>query len=460
GIIGPTMASYIDQWVYIIAIYDGITIKLFINGNLDEYASASGEISTNDEPLTIGWVDYDRYFDGLIDDIRIYDFALEDYEIEWLYSMGLGRNLSLTDFTFEDTFGPSIQDVEISQNYLMLGDLLNITCDVWDASRVLYVTAIIQDSQESIIATLPMVNILGDIYEIDWDSSGVSLGDYYVDIQAFDNSSNQNEAYLNNIKSFTVYDDIGPYITEMSVNYSIIEYGIGQQEIWCTVIDPSGVQWIKAKVKQQSEGFMNELLMDFQGNDRYRCYWTSEQGDPEGFTYVVDFEAMDGENNLGYNQESGPEFLVEDNTIPSLLYVDTVPSNFEYGDLNPITISCDTSDLSYIDKTWATIRLGTTFVESIELIYVGSDRYKGILYITGYSEGTYQIDINATDSSSNNNLATVNNADDFEIRDTTAPEISDVQISDNLLRVGKSLIITCTVSDLSDIFNVTVYIQN
>jgi hypothetical protein len=73
-------------------VYDGTRSCLYIDGVLDVSSEASGEIGTNAWSVLIGANEEttaqerpDRSFDGLIDDMRIYDYALTEAEIKTLY---------------------------------------------------------------------------------------------------------------------------------------------------------------------------------------------------------------------------------------------------------------------------------------------------------------------------------------------------------------------------------------
>ncbi len=47
-----TMAS--NAWTHIAGVYDGTTMRLYLNGNLDSEQPLTGAISTSDRPLYIG----------------------------------------------------------------------------------------------------------------------------------------------------------------------------------------------------------------------------------------------------------------------------------------------------------------------------------------------------------------------------------------------------------------------
>lgn len=78
-----------NQWHHMLSVYDGQRLKLYIDGNLCHDAEYSLGMQTNNAPLLIGWdmksYSTDRHFNGAIDDIKIYNRALEQIEIQSLY---------------------------------------------------------------------------------------------------------------------------------------------------------------------------------------------------------------------------------------------------------------------------------------------------------------------------------------------------------------------------------------
>ncbi len=79
-----------DEWYFIVGTYDGSRLRIYLDGQLENTASAniSGTIVSNSNALRIGdgsiWSTF-RYLDGAIDEIRIYNEALGEGEIRQLY---------------------------------------------------------------------------------------------------------------------------------------------------------------------------------------------------------------------------------------------------------------------------------------------------------------------------------------------------------------------------------------
>ena len=85
------------NWYHVAAVYDNKAMKIYLNGQL----GGSGTFTCNagntspDKDMAIGARSYDSamnsYFNGTMDDIRIYNLALSAEEIEQLYREGLSK---------------------------------------------------------------------------------------------------------------------------------------------------------------------------------------------------------------------------------------------------------------------------------------------------------------------------------------------------------------------------------
>lgn len=78
---GPWLATY--QWVHLAATYDGATQRLYVNGSEVANRRISGPIQTSNGVLRIGGNSiWGEYFNGRIDEVRIYNRALNASEIQ------------------------------------------------------------------------------------------------------------------------------------------------------------------------------------------------------------------------------------------------------------------------------------------------------------------------------------------------------------------------------------------
>ena len=79
---GPT-ASPVSAWTHVAITYDGAALRLFINGTQVASQATTGAIQATDNPLWIGGNSpYGEYFQGLIDEVRVYNRALTQADIQ------------------------------------------------------------------------------------------------------------------------------------------------------------------------------------------------------------------------------------------------------------------------------------------------------------------------------------------------------------------------------------------
>lgn len=86
-----------DKWYLLVGTYDGADLKIYVNGNLENTASHGGDLVTSISDLNIGRrTANDRFFNGIIDEVAIFDRALSESEIENIYLRGVANiNLSV-----------------------------------------------------------------------------------------------------------------------------------------------------------------------------------------------------------------------------------------------------------------------------------------------------------------------------------------------------------------------------
>jgi len=81
------------SWYHVVGTYDGTTIKLYLNGVLIGSKSTAGPVRQNDYPLRIGdFPGGGLSFNGLIDEVAVYNRALLDSEVQKHYQNGLSGN--------------------------------------------------------------------------------------------------------------------------------------------------------------------------------------------------------------------------------------------------------------------------------------------------------------------------------------------------------------------------------
>lgn len=80
-------------WVHLAMTYDGLSLIVYVNGVQDASSSVTGTIASSARKLTFGTLAYNQpnhfRFDGLMDEVFIYNRALSLSEINVLYQRGL-----------------------------------------------------------------------------------------------------------------------------------------------------------------------------------------------------------------------------------------------------------------------------------------------------------------------------------------------------------------------------------
>ena len=72
----------VGAWSYVALTYDGSMLRLFVNGDQVASQHTTGAVKRSGNPLWLGGNHpYGEYFDGLIDEVRVYDRALTKAEI-------------------------------------------------------------------------------------------------------------------------------------------------------------------------------------------------------------------------------------------------------------------------------------------------------------------------------------------------------------------------------------------
>ncbi|RPI17460.1 MAG: LamG domain-containing protein [Ignavibacteriae bacterium] len=78
----------VNQWYHVAATYNGSEMKVYWNGQLNNTVAAAGSINNNNENLLFGTGSSGYYHNGNLDDIRLFNMALSDSDIQLLYHEG------------------------------------------------------------------------------------------------------------------------------------------------------------------------------------------------------------------------------------------------------------------------------------------------------------------------------------------------------------------------------------
>ena len=94
-------------WYHLAATYDGSMLRLYVNGTQVASTAKSGAITTSTNPLTIGGDPiYGQNFQGLIDEVRVYNRALSTSEVQ--ADMNSGSGTTTTTVQSTDVTPPTV----------------------------------------------------------------------------------------------------------------------------------------------------------------------------------------------------------------------------------------------------------------------------------------------------------------------------------------------------------------
>lgn len=116
-----------EEWIHIVCIIQTSSTSIYINGDLDNTGIPSSYTPSNNEDLIIGECDEDcstgghRSFNGIIDEVAIYNKILSETEIADHWNDGIGKEIipdinTVGLWHFNDGIGDSVPDSSSSNN--------------------------------------------------------------------------------------------------------------------------------------------------------------------------------------------------------------------------------------------------------------------------------------------------------------------------------------------------------
>ncbi|WP_182876268.1 LamG-like jellyroll fold domain-containing protein [Microbispora sp. H10670] len=95
SVTGPT-ALPTNTWSHIASTYDGTVIKTYVNGTVVAQSTVSGNLASSTAPLRIGGNSiYGEYFSGLIDEVRVYNVALTQGQVQSDMNTAVGNTATV-----------------------------------------------------------------------------------------------------------------------------------------------------------------------------------------------------------------------------------------------------------------------------------------------------------------------------------------------------------------------------
>jgi len=166
----------LDSLYNVTGTYNGSDLEIYLNGQLDAFTSFSGTINTTTSALTIGrdlTIDNNYDFDGILDDIRIYNYMLPVSQISAFYdvSTGVGKRPGATlpaqfDLAqnFPNPFNPS-------------------TTIRFALPSAGFVTLKVFDVLGREVATLVRDRVSAGEYSVAWNAANCASGVYYYKLE-------------------------------------------------------------------------------------------------------------------------------------------------------------------------------------------------------------------------------------------------------------------------------------
>ncbi len=122
----------LDSLYNVTAIYSGSDFEIYINGEFDAFTTYSGQLLTTNIDLMIGQVlpgNTQYNFKGILDDIRIYDYAISYSDIQKLYDINTdvaeenNVNIPKENFLYQNYPNPFNGESVIKFNLVQSGNV-------------------------------------------------------------------------------------------------------------------------------------------------------------------------------------------------------------------------------------------------------------------------------------------------------------------------------------------------
>ena len=219
-VVGTTVIQT-GVWYHVVGTYDGTSVKIYVNGSLENSATYSATPGTTNQPLVIGrWYgNYNDYYtDGKIDQVRIFNKAISATEVTALYNeIQCANTITAPESYFNtklwtgDGNARSITGIGFDPDFVWIKKRANDTKDhrlfdtVRGANKVIY-------SSRNLIEATPTQELTAFV------SGGFSLGNHTsVNDAASDTYVSWNWRAGGILNQSAVFNGSSSYITTPSV---------------------------------------------------------------------------------------------------------------------------------------------------------------------------------------------------------------------------------------------------
>ena len=167
----------VGRWTHLALTYDGANLRFYVDGALTGTTPTTGSIASSATALTIGSDPfYGQYYAGLIDEIRIYNTALTQAQIQYDMETPITGGLS-------DDHTPPTVTISSPAAGAQVTDIVNITADAADESGVAGVQFFVDNVAVGAEDTTAP-------YGLSWDSRTVANGAHTLTAAARDPAGN------------------------------------------------------------------------------------------------------------------------------------------------------------------------------------------------------------------------------------------------------------------------------
>ena len=170
----------IDSLMDVTARYDGTDMEIYINGALDSFTPFTGPINQTSYALTIARdlpSDNQYDFNGVLDDVRLYNYGLSLAQIAALYDVTSGVGPAAA--------GALPAEFRLFQNYpnpFNPSTTVRFAVPGSPASR--FVSVRVYDLLGRLVATLAGGEFRGGTYSVPWDAGSLSSGVYICRLES------------------------------------------------------------------------------------------------------------------------------------------------------------------------------------------------------------------------------------------------------------------------------------
>jgi methionine-rich copper-binding protein CopC len=198
SVIGPSNLP-LNSWSFLAATFDGANLRLYLNGNLVSTRVVTGGtgITTTTNPLRIGGNSmWGEYFNGLIDEVRVYNVALGQADIN--------KDMNTPASGPPDTTAPTVSVTNPANNATVSGTV-NVTANASDNVGVAGVQFLLNGANLGAEDT-------ASPYSVSWDTTTVANGAYVITARARDGAGNVTTSTQVNVTVSNV-DSTPPTVT-------------------------------------------------------------------------------------------------------------------------------------------------------------------------------------------------------------------------------------------------------